>query len=387
MLVCSSSWIPYHEDPNFPFSSMFFSRLCSGQQFQVLKPSEGLQSHPFNKRPGTIASTAIEDSPVIHAICHARRYYNLGSRFKWLLMICWCSWHWHYLLFFVCPSLPPAPLPLASPSFPPLDPPSTTTMPPTTPVRLLTADISATAPGNKQRALITSPTLAPLPEGSLGTIVGGAVGGALFLLLLLILGGVYYQRQRRTFRGDYYTKQYHGPSDMQKAPQPHELQQVYSKGSPDTKLKSNQDNGTIYPDKDREEWGDFDRERSPNGRSRALREATGQMNDHNNHNLEHGYHSNHHPVHPQSFSPAHHIQRSSLQPEPRRFAAPQVMSNGSPYLPEDCYDNDYVSHTDGSMISRREWYVWDDQAGRDCVDTYEMLQTAKWGRSELCKEN
>lgn len=237
------------------------------------------------------------------------------------------------------------------------DPPSTTTMPPTTPVRLLTADISATAPGNKQRALITSPTLAPLPEGSLGSIVGGAVGGALFLLLLLILGGVYYQRQRRTFRGDYYTKQYHGPSDMQKAPQPHELQQVYSKGSPDTKLKSNQDNGSIYPDKDREEWGDFDRERSPNGRSRALREAGGQLNHHNHHNHEHVYHNNHHPGHLQTLSPAHHIQRSSLQPEPRRYAAPQVMSNGSPYMPEDCYDNDYVSHTDGSMISRREWYV------------------------------
>ncbi|TRY97919.1 hypothetical protein DNTS_034143 [Danionella cerebrum] len=236
------------------------------------------------------------------------------------------------------------------------DPPSTTTMPPTTPVRLLTADISATAHGNKQRALITSPTLAPLHEGSLGTIVGGAVGGALFLLLLLILAGVYYQRQRLTFRGDYYTKQYHGPSDMQKPPQTHELQQVYSKGSPETKLKVNQENGKIYPDKDREEWGDINRERSPNGRSRALRESN-RLNHHNNQNLEHGYHSNHHQGHPQSFSPAHHIQRSSLQQEPRRYIAPQVMSNGSPYLPEGCYDNEYVSHTDGSMISRREWYV------------------------------
>ncbi|KAA0720025.1 Nectin-3-like protein [Triplophysa tibetana] len=231
------------------------------------------------------------------------------------------------------------------------DPPSTTTMPPTTPVRLLTADISATGPANKQRALITSPTLAPLPEGSLGTIVGGAVGGALFLLLLLILAGVYYQRQRRTFRGDYYTKQYHGPSDMQKAPQPHELQQVYNKDSPDTKPKSNQDNGTIYPDKDREEWGDFDRERSPNGRSRAVREAGAHLNQQNHHNHEREHN------HQQNFSPAHHNQRSLLQPEPRRYPAPQVMSNGSPHLPEDCYDNDYVSHTDGSMISRREWYV------------------------------
>ncbi|XP_026860027.1 nectin-3-like protein [Electrophorus electricus] len=241
------------------------------------------------------------------------------------------------------------------------DPPSTTTMPPTTPVLLLNAGISVTAPGNKQRALFTSPTLAPLYESNLGTIVGGAVGGALFLLLLLVLGGVYYQRQRRTFRGDYYTKQYLGPSDMQKTPQPHELQQVYSNddtSSPDTKLKSSHDgNGTIYPDKDREEWGDFDRERSPNGRSRVLREGNIHHSHHNHHNHHQRYHPNPHPIHPQSFHPAQPNHRSSAQPEPCRYSSPQVVGNGSPYLPEDCYDNDYVSHTDGSVISRREWYV------------------------------
>ncbi|XP_066502459.1 nectin-3-like protein isoform X2 [Hoplias malabaricus] len=245
------------------------------------------------------------------------------------------------------------------------DPPSTTARPPTTPVLLLNAGISVTAPGNKQRALFTSPTLAPLHEGNLGTIVGGAVGGALFLLLLLVLGGVYYQRQRRTFRGDYYTKQYLGPSDMQKAPQPHELQQVYNneggRASPDSKLKHNLDgNGSIYPDKDREEWGGFDRERSPNGRSRVIREANAQHNYHNHHNHHQSYHPNPHhphPSHPHSFNPAQHNHRSSLQPEHRRYPAPQAMGNGSPYLPEESYENDYVSHTDGSMISRREWYV------------------------------
>uniref|UniRef100_A0A8B9JF30 Nectin cell adhesion molecule 3 n=1 Tax=Astyanax mexicanus TaxID=7994 RepID=A0A8B9JF30_ASTMX len=245
------------------------------------------------------------------------------------------------------------------------DPPSTTAKPPTTPVLLLNAGISVTAPGNKQRALFTSPTLAPLHEGNLGTIVGGAVGGALFLLLVLVLGGIYFQRQRRTFRGDYYTKQYIGPSDMQKAPQPHELQQVYSndtdRSSPDSKLKQNHDgNGSIYPDKDREEWGDFDRERSPNGRSRALREANAQHNYHNHHNNHQSYHPNpppHHVNHPPTFHPAQHDHRSSLQPEPRRYPAPQVTGNGSPYLPEECYDNEYVSHTDGSMISRRECCV------------------------------
>lgn len=265
--------------------------------------------------------------------------------------------------------MPPSFLP---PSFPSslllsLDPPSTTTMPPTTLVLLPNADISVTAPGNKQRALFTSPTLAPLHESNLGTIVGGAVGGALFLLLLLVLGGVYYQRRRRTFRGDYYTKQYLGPSDMQKAPPapPHELH-IYNEGdraSPDTKLKSCHDvNGTVVSDKDREEWGGFDRDRSPNGRSRVLREANAQQNlpNHHNHNQQQSYQPNHHPTpqpNHQSFLSTPHKHRSSLQPESRRYPGPQVMGNGSPFLPEECYDSDYVSHTDGSMISRREWYV------------------------------
>ncbi|TTK94539.1 Nectin-3-like protein [Bagarius yarrelli] len=245
------------------------------------------------------------------------------------------------------------------------DPPSTTTMPPTTPVILLNTDISVTAPGNKQRAL-SSPTLAPLHEGNLGTIVGGAVGGALFLLLLLVLGGVCYQRRRRTFRGDYYTKQYLGPSDMQKAPPPppqelHVYSNEQDRASPDTKLKSCHDvNGTILCDKDREEWGGF--ERSSNGCSRALREVNIQQNHHNN--QQQGYQPNHHPIpqpnhqpNQEGFLSAPHKHRSSLQPESRRYPGPQVMGNGSPSRPEECYDSDYVSHTDGSMISRREWYV------------------------------
>lgn len=245
-------------------------------------------------------------------------------------------------------------------------------MPPTTPVPTpLNTVISVTVPGNKQRALITFPTLAPLHEGNLGTIVGGAVGGALFLLLLLVLGGVYFQRRRRTFRGDYYTKQYLGPSDMQKAPPPpppppqelHIYTNEADRASPDTKLKSCHDvNGTILSDKDREEWGGFERERSPNGRSRALREANAKQNlqNHHNHNHQQSYQPNHHPTlqpNHQGFLNTSHKHRSSLQPESRRYPGPQVMANDSSFLPEDCYDSDYVSHTDGSMISRREWYV------------------------------
>ncbi|TWW76983.1 Nectin-3-like protein [Takifugu flavidus] len=213
------------------------------------------------------------------------------------------------------------------------DPPPTTPAPSTTRSHLPGIVTDA----NQHRALFTSPTLASLSDGSLGTIIGGAVGGLLFLILLLILGGVCYMRQRRTFRGDYYTKQYLGPSDMQKESQidvlqPHELQEVYgdktSKGSQDLKPKLGGD--IIYPDytperKVRDDWAD-------RGDTHiGLKEG--------NYYPDHYHAQNMHPCGPPVHSP----------------------SNGSPYLPEDCYDNgtdsDYVSHMDGSVISRREWYV------------------------------
>ncbi|GLD53450.1 nectin-3-like protein isoform X1, partial [Lates japonicus] len=134
------------------------------------------------------------------------------------------------------------------------DPPPTTAAPSTTASLLRDTSGTGTA-ADQQRSPFTSPTLASLPDSSLGTIVGGAVGGVLFLILLLILGGACFMRQRRTFRGDYYTKQYLGPSDMQKESQldvlqPHELQEVYgdktSKGSQELKPKLGGD--IIYPD-------------------------------------------------------------------------------------------------------------------------------------------
>ncbi|KAJ7996000.1 hypothetical protein DPEC_G00232540 [Dallia pectoralis] len=119
-------------------------------------------------------------------------------------------------------------------------------MPTTSPAPVLTGSASSsTSVGDKRRVHFSSPTLAALPPNNqLGTIVGGAVGGALFLLLLLVLGGVCCLRQRQTFRGDYYTKQYIGPSDMEKAPPQAHLH------------PPKPDNGV---DKDREEWGDRER--------------------------------------------------------------------------------------------------------------------------------
>ncbi|XP_048119968.1 nectin-3-like protein [Alosa alosa] len=135
-------------------------------------------------------------------------------------------------------------------------------------------------------------------DGHLGSIVGGAVGGVLILALLLGLMAVCFMRQRRTFRGDYYTKQYLGPSDMQKdnqldVLQPHELQ-VYSssggdgsgdsgKGSQDLKPKPAPGDLIFdYDRKDREEWGG-DHHQPPRGIGRD----GGYCNDH--------HQNNHHP--------------------------------------------------------------------------------------------
>ncbi|KAM9318738.1 nectin-3-like protein [Pholidichthys leucotaenia] len=221
------------------------------------------------------------------------------------------------------------------------DPPPTTAAPSTT-TSIHDPSRTGTA-ADQRRALFTSPTLASLSDSTLGTIVGGAVGGVLFLVLLLILGGVCFMRQRRTFRGDYYTKQYLGPSDMQKESQldvlqPHELQEVYgdktSKGSQDLKPKLGGD--IIYPDytperKDRDDWADR------GDAHRGLKEGNYYPDHYNMQNM--------HPCGPPVHSP--------------------IVNNGSPYLPEDCYDNgtdsDYVSHMDGSVISRREcttYHLW-----------------------------
>ncbi|XP_015253193.1 PREDICTED: nectin-3-like protein isoform X1 [Cyprinodon variegatus] len=218
------------------------------------------------------------------------------------------------------------------------DPPPTTAAPTTTasPVRY---ESGTGKDVDRHRAPFTSPTLASIHDGSLGTIIGGVVGGVLFLILLLILTGACFMRQRRTFRGDYYTKQYLGPSDMQKESQidvlqPHELQEVYgdkmSKGSQELKPKLGGD--IIYPDytperKDRDDWNDR------GDIHRGMKEGNYYPEHYNNQNM--------HPCGPPVHSP--------------------IVNNGSPYLPDDCYENgtdsDYVSHIDGSVISRREWYV------------------------------
>ncbi|MED6264715.1 hypothetical protein CHARACLAT_017576 [Characodon lateralis] len=220
------------------------------------------------------------------------------------------------------------------------DPP---TMPSTITAPVLTSSSSSTFVVDKGHVLLSSPTLEALPESNLGSIVGGAVGGALSLLLVLSLVGVCYLRKPQTFHGSYYTKQNHGPADLQRAPGQHELRPTKAS------------NSAYNRDHDREEWGDrelkhehrhneYNGEKYPiNGYTRAMRES-GRLN----------HQQTHHQENVQFSSPQR--ARCTRYPHPSK---PQ--GNGYPYLSDDRYDNgadgDYVSHTDGSVISRREWYV------------------------------
>ncbi|KAA0701834.1 Nectin-3-like protein [Triplophysa tibetana] len=210
-----------------------------------------------------------------------------------------------------------------------IEPPPTTAIP-TTQSNLPKSSLTITAPV-KQQAHVTFPSEASAPHSSLGTVMGGVIGGILVLVLLTALAGFIYMRQRRTFRGNYYTKQYIGPSDMQKESQsdvlePNELRDVYGddSGNGSQELKPKIDGDIIYPDygsdhKDMEGWSD----------NLSLQKEETYYSDHHNH----------HNVNP-SGPPLH---------------------NGSPYLQDECRNNgtdsDYVSHVDGSVISRREWYV------------------------------
>ncbi|XP_068187000.1 nectin-3-like protein isoform X2 [Antennarius striatus] len=220
------------------------------------------------------------------------------------------------------------------------DPP---TMPSTITVPVLTGSPSSTLVDETGPVLLSFPTLEALPESNLGAVVGGAVGGALFLLLLLSLVGVCYLRKQQTFHGNYYTKQYLGPSDLQKAPTQHELHPTKAGSS------------SQHQDHDREEWGDRplkherdrhhhsnynEQEYPSNGYTRAMRESG-----------HHSHRQNPHREHTQYSSPQQ--TRCARYPHSSK---PQ--GNGSAYMSEDCYDSgpdgDYVSHTDGSVISRRE---------------------------------
>uniref|UniRef100_A0A3Q2ZVN2 Nectin cell adhesion molecule 3 n=1 Tax=Kryptolebias marmoratus TaxID=37003 RepID=A0A3Q2ZVN2_KRYMA len=218
------------------------------------------------------------------------------------------------------------------------DPP---TMPSTITAPVLTG--SSTFVVEKGHVLLSAPTLKALPESNLGTVVGGAVGGALFLLLVLTVVGVCYLRKQQAFHGSYYAKQNLGPSELQKAPAQHELRPTKAGGSSRSQDHDREEWGDRELKRDRRHYSDYNGEQYPiNGYTRAMRES-GRLNS-----LQ-TPHEN-----PQGSGPQ--------QARSTKYArSPKAQRNGSPYLSDDCYDSgaegDYVSHTDGSVISRREWYV------------------------------
>ncbi|KAM4699896.1 nectin-3 isoform 1-T1 [Discoglossus pictus] len=197
-----------------------------------------------------------------------------------------------------------------------LEPP-VTTPPPTTPQTHSTIDITGLATTSKRHYLPAS-TMATMQDGNFGTIIGSVVGGCLFLILLIVLSGIIYYRRKQTFRGDYFTKSYIPPSDMQKESQIDVLQPEDLEPFPDN-LKKDMDTKTndhIYNDYLHEvenpDWNNI-------GSYRYQEQFERPMNN---------YSEKHMPI----------VSRYN----------------------KNCFndnEDDLVSHVDGSVISRREWYV------------------------------
>ncbi|KAL2311510.1 hypothetical protein Nmel_003232 [Mimus melanotis] len=99
-----------------------------------------------------------------------------------------------------------------------LDPPTTTTRLPTVPWHPSTDGTTGLATEPRIINFPTS-TLPTKQDDTWGIVVGCVVGGVLLLLLLGTLVGAVYYKRRKTFRGDYFAKSYIPPSDMQKESQ------------------------------------------------------------------------------------------------------------------------------------------------------------------------
>lgn len=199
----------------------------------------------------------------------------------------------------------------------PLDPPTTTTRLPTIPWHPSTDGITGLATEPRIIDFPTS-TLPAMQEDTWGTVIGSAVGGALFLILVSVLVGIICYRRRRTFRGDYFAKNYIPPSDMQKESQIDVLQSDDVDSYPDSIKKEIKHpvNSLIskdyLEDPEKPEWNNID----------------------NINRYQERYER-----------PMDYYEGGTL---------------GMKYMGGECYDDneeDFVSHIDGSVISRREWYV------------------------------
>ncbi|XP_063309256.1 nectin-3 isoform X2 [Pelobates fuscus] len=182
-----------------------------------------------------------------------------------------------------------------------LDPPATTLLP-----RTHSAfDLTDLATSSKMLKHPPS-TMATKQGGHFGTIFGCLVGGSLFLIFSTVLFGVFYYRRKQIFRGDYFTKSYIPPSDMEKESQIDVIQPENLDHNPNTMKQDERKTNLFYNDVlqnvEHPEWNNRCQEQIDR------------------------------PVNPYNI---------------------KIMSKVSTYDTED----DLVSHIDGSVISRREWYV------------------------------
>ncbi|XP_017587279.1 PREDICTED: nectin-3 isoform X1 [Corvus brachyrhynchos] len=194
-----------------------------------------------------------------------------------------------------------------------LDPPTTTTRLPTVPWHPSTDGTTGLA---TEPRIINFPTSKPTKQDDTwGIIVGCVVGGVLLLLLLGTLVGVACYRRRKTFRGDYFAKSYIPPSDMQKESQIDVLQS---------------DDMGSYPGSIKKET-----KHPMNLISKDYLEDPGKPELNN-------------------------IDNTNRYQD--RYERPMDYHEGGTFgmsfMRGEFYDDDdFVSHLDGAVISRREWYV------------------------------
>ncbi|KAM9320811.1 nectin-3 [Gastrophryne carolinensis] len=196
-----------------------------------------------------------------------------------------------------------------------LDPPATTPSPTTPPIHLFFDNTGLETTSRKFH--FPASTMATMQDGNFGTIIGSVVGGCLFLILVIVLFGVLYHRRKQTFRGDYFTKSYIPPSDMQKESQIDVLQPEDLDPFPENLKK----------------------------------EVDIKSNDH----IYNEY------IHDDENSDWNHIVNFNRYQEQYDRPVNNFTQKNMPIVSRynQNYDNedDLVSHVDGSVISRREWYV------------------------------
>ncbi|MEE6469455.1 hypothetical protein FKM82_008627 [Ascaphus truei] len=195
-------------------------------------------------------------------------------------------------------------------------PPATTRLP-TIPQTHSTIAIASLATASKKLNFSVS-TVASMQDENFGTIVGSVIGGSLFLILVIVLSGIIYYKRKQTFRGDYFTKSYIPPSDMQKESQIDVLQpEDLDPFAEEKKKNENRTNDLIYNeylhDIENSDWNNI------GSYNRYQEQFDRPMNDYADKKM------------------------------------PTVQTYNKNCFNEN--EDDLVSHVDGSVISRREWYV------------------------------